>query len=131
MFKSFFTWWNGASLGTYFHIGRRGVKVGQDEFGNTYYEARDNKCSYDNRKRRWVIYKGYADASKVPAEWHGWLHYTFDELPSQNPLPRKVWEKDHEPNMTGTVAAWRPKGSLSRTGARPRATGDYQPWTPE
>lgn len=131
MFKSFFTWWNGATFGAYFHIGRRGVKVGEDEFGNTYYEARDNSCSYDGRKRRWVIYKGYADASKVPADWHGWLHYTFDELPSQNPLPRKVWEKDHEPNLTGTVAAWRPKGSLSRTGQRPRATGDYQPWTPE
>ena len=131
MFKSFFTWWNGATFGAYFHIGRRGVKVGEDQFGNTYYEARDNSCSYDGRKRRWVIYKGYADASKVPAEWHGWLHYTFDELPSQTPLPRKAWEKDHEPNLTGTLGAWRPRGSLSRSGQRPRATGDYQPWTPE
>lgn len=131
MLKAIFTWWNGAALGARFHIGRRGVKVGEDALGNSYYEARDNSDSYDHRKRRWVIYSGYAEASKVPAEWHGWLHYTFDELPTDNPLPRQVWEKDHEPNLTGTLGAWRPKGSLSRSGVRPRATGDYQPWTPE
>ena len=131
MLRAIFTWWNGATIGARFHIGRRGSKVGEDAFGNTYYEAHDNKDSYGDHKRRWVIYKGYADASKVPAEWHGWLHYTFDDLPTDNPLPRKAWEKDHIPNLTGTVYAWRPKGSISRTGSRPHATGDYQPWTPE
>lgn len=129
--KAIFTWWNGAALGTRFHIGRRGVKVGEDDFGNTYYEARDTQDSYDGRKRRWVIYNGYADASKVPAEWHGWLHYTFDEVPTDDPLPRQSWETDHQPNLTGTTAAWRPKGSLSKGGARPHATGDYQAWSPE
>jgi NADH:ubiquinone oxidoreductase subunit len=24
-------------------------------------------------ERRWVIYNGYADASKVPPGWRGWL----------------------------------------------------------
>jgi len=129
--RAIFTWWNGASLGTRFHIGRRAVKVGQDDLGNTYFEARDTKDSYDNRKRRWVIYSGYAEASKVPAEWHGWLHYTFDLPPTEDPLPRKAWEQDHEPNMTGTTGAWRPEGSISRSGKRPHATGDYQAWTPE
>jgi NADH:ubiquinone oxidoreductase subunit len=132
MLKHIFTWWNGASFGALFHIRRRGVKVGSDDYGNTYYEARDDKDSYDKgRKRRWVIYSGYADASKVPAEWHGWLHYTFDDLPTAESLPSKAWEKDHIPNLTGTVNAWRPKGSISRTGARPHATGDYQAWTPD
>jgi NADH:ubiquinone oxidoreductase subunit len=42
-----------------------------------------------------------------------------------------VWEKDHLPNLTGTLEAWRPTGSISRTGERPRATGDYQAWTPD
>ena len=66
MLKSIFTWWNGATFGARFHIGRRGVEVGQDAFGNRYYEARDDRDSYDvGRKRRWVIYQGYADASKV------------------------------------------------------------------
>lgn len=129
--KAIFTWWNGATLGQRFHIGRRGVFVGQDDFGNRYFEARDASDSYDAHKRRWVIYDGYAEASKVPAEWSGWLHYTFDEPPTTNPLPRRSWEKDHIPNLTGTVHAWRPKGSLARGGERAVATSDYQPWKPE
>jgi NADH:ubiquinone oxidoreductase subunit len=129
--KKIFTWWNGAAFGTAFHIGRRGVKVGEDGFGNVYYEARDARDSYGEHKRRWVIFKGYAEASKVPPEWHGWLHYTFDEPPTAQNLPRKAFEKDHLPNLTGTLNAWRPKGSITRTGVRPHATGDYQPWTPE
>lgn len=128
--KTLLTWWNGATVGTLFTVAKRGRKVGEDEFGNRYYESRDT-VSYDGRKRRWVIYNGYADASKVPPDWHGWLHYTFDELPSETPLTRKVWEKDYLPNLTGTPMAWRPQGALSRTGERPAATGDYEAWSPE
>ena len=131
MLKAIFTWWNGGTFGTKFHIKRRSVKIGQDQLGNTYYEARDTKDAYDGRKRRWVIYSGYAEASKVPAEWHGWLHYTFDQPPTVDPLLRQSWETDHQPNMTGTTSAWRPAGSISQSGERPRATGDYQAWTPE
>jgi NADH:ubiquinone oxidoreductase subunit len=129
--KSIFTWWNGATIGARFHIGRRGVYVGQDELGNKYYEAKDNSDSYDGRKRRWVIFNGYAEASKVTPDWHGWLHYTFDEPPTAEPLLRRSWEKDHEPNLTGTIHAYKPEGALSRGGERQRATGDYQAWTPE
>ncbi|MDB5453963.1 MAG: dehydrogenase [Caulobacteraceae bacterium] len=131
MLKKIFTWWNGAALSTAFHIGRRGLKVGEDAFGNSYYEARDASDSYGDHKRRWVIYTGYAEASKVPPEWHGWLHYTFDEPPTQGNLPSPKFEKEHVPNLTGTLNAWRPKGSIAREGSRPHATGDYQPWKPE
>ena len=131
MLKSIFTWWNGATLGVRFTVGRRGVFIGEDSGGNRYYEAKDASDSYDAHKRRWVIYKGYAEASKVPPEWHGWLHYTFAEPPTVEPLKRRSWEKDHIPNLTGTVEAWRPVGSIARAGERPRATGDYQAWRPE
>jgi len=130
VFKTLLTWWNGATLGTLFTVAKRGRKVGEDEFGNRYYESRDN-VSYDGRKRRWVIFNGYAEASKVSPDWHGWLHYTFDEPPSDAPLPRKAWEKDYLPNLTGTPMAWRPQGSLARSGERPAATGDYEAWSPE
>jgi NADH:ubiquinone oxidoreductase subunit len=130
--KTIFTWWNGATPGIYFTIARRGVFVGQDDFGNRYYEAKDTKDSYDHdRKRRWVVFKGYADASKVPPEWHGWLHHTFDEPPTRQPLLRKPWEKDHLPNLSGTIYAYRPKGAIARGGERQRATGDYEAWKPE
>ena len=131
MLKAIFTWLNGATIGARFTIGRRGVLVGEDAGGNRYYEAKDNSDSYDGRRRRWVIYKGYAEASKVPPEWNGWLRYTYDETPTLSPLPRQTWEKDHLPNLTGTVLAWRPNGSISRLGVRPEATGDYQAWKPD
>ena len=81
-----FTWWNGQTLNTRWHTARNGELVGQDEFGNSYYQTKgarvDPALGY---VRRWVIYKGYAEASKVPAEWHGWLHHTFDEPPTAAP----------------------------------------------
>lgn len=125
-----FTWWNGATIGTLFTIAKRADLVGSDELGNRYYQSRDNK-SYDGRKRRWVVYNGYAEASKVSPDWHGWLHYTFEEPPTEAPLPRRRWEKDHQPNLTGTPLAWRPPGSLAAEGVRPAATGDYEAWKPE
>ena len=132
MLKKIFTWWNGATIGIHFTTARRGVLIGEDDFGNRYYEARDDRDSYDRgRKRRWVIYKGYADASKVPPEWHGWLHYTFDEPPTVEPFKIKSWEKPHVPNLTGTINAYKPAGALSRGGERQKATADYEAWTPK
>lgn len=129
--KAIFTWWNGATIGVRFTIGRRGRFIGSDEFGNRYFEARDAKDSYDGRRRRWVIFQGYAEATKVPPDWHGWLHHTFSDPPTVAPLPRQAWETEYLPNLTGTVEAWRPAGSLTRTGERPPATGDYEAWRPE
>ena len=128
---SIFTWWNGATIGATLQIRKGGRLVGEDESGNRYYETVDPRWNYDGRNRRFVIYNGYADASKVGADWHGWLHHTFAEPPTTAPLKRRVWEKDHLPNLTGTTSAWRPKGSIARLGERPQATGDYEAWRPE
>jgi NADH:ubiquinone oxidoreductase subunit len=129
--KNIFTWWNGATIGIRFTLGRRGVFIGKDELGNSYYEAKDAKDSYDGRKRRYVVYNGYAEASKVSPDWHGWLHHTFEQPPTVEPLKRQSWERDHIPNLTGTVHAWRPQGSIARSGERQKATGDYEAWRPE
>jgi NADH:ubiquinone oxidoreductase subunit len=128
MFKALFTWWNGATLGARFDIGRRASLVGMDEQGNRYFEER--KPSLEGRKRRYVIYNGLAEASRVPPDWHGWMHHTFDQPPTTAPLPRKSWEKPHRANLTGTLGAYRPKGSLAEGGARADSSGDYESWTP-
>jgi NADH:ubiquinone oxidoreductase subunit len=47
----------------------------------------------------------------------------------ENYKPRE-WEKPHEPNLTGSAAAYRPKGSVLTNEHRPRVTGDYDAWTP-
>lgn len=128
MFKVF-TWWNGISPGGWFDVKRRSEQVGTDAYGNRYFE--DRKVSVEGRKRRYVIYKGLAEPSKVPAEWHGWLHYTSDTVPNEDTDQRKSWETDHKPNMTGTVFAYRPKGSLREGGDRREADADYEAWKPD
>jgi NADH:ubiquinone oxidoreductase subunit len=118
------TWWNGATPGTYLNTWFRGTRVGEDVFGNRYFASKDGK-------RRWVLYKGLAEPSKVPPEWHGWLHHIVPEPPIVAPPKVKPWEREHQPNWTGTAMAYRPPGSLLSLGERPKATGDYEAWKPE
>jgi len=131
MLMKLFTWWNGATLGAMFDIKRRSDYVGEDAFGNRYFEDRKSSMGVENYKRRYVIYKGLAEPSKVPADWHGWLHHTFDEPPTEAPLLRKDFELDHKPNMTGTLYATKPKGALSEKGKRQDTYADYESWSPD
>ena len=124
-----FTWWDGATIGTLLDSWRHGVEVGSDAQGNRYFRAR--KKSADGRERRWVIYHGSNDASRVPSEWHGWLHGAFDDVPESRLPPARVWETDYTPNATGTGAAYLPQGALQRGGRRAAATGDYEAWSPD
>ncbi len=128
-FAKIFTWWDGATLGTLWWSLKNGEHVGTDGQGNRYYRTRNLKAG--QRERRWVIYNGPNDASRVPSEWHGWLHGSYDELPESHLPPPRIWEADYTPNATGTVAAYRPAGALERGGRRSAATGDYESWTPD
>ncbi|TNB47897.1 NADH:ubiquinone oxidoreductase subunit NDUFA12 [Martelella lutilitoris] len=122
-----FTWWNGSTIGTDLFTRRFGKKVGEDQFGNVYYEG---GMSTYGLKRRWVIYNGYADASTIPPGWHGWMHHRTDTPPTKAAYTAREWEKPHNPNLTGTALAYRPKGSLAVQGERNKVTGDYDAWTP-
>ncbi|KJS39338.1 MAG: NADH dehydrogenase [Hyphomonas sp. BRH_c22] len=129
MLNQIFTWWSGITVGASFDIKRRSGHVGTDEYGNRYFE--DRKASIEGRHRRYVMYKGLAEPSKVPADWHGWLHHTVNEPPTHMPLERRDWETDHTPNMTGTPYATKPKGSMSGGGTRQKSDSDYEAWTPD
>jgi len=59
------------------------------------------------------------------------MHYTYDKPPTEAPLPRKSWEKPHKANLTGTLGAYRPKGSLAEGGERAASSGDYEAWKPD
>jgi len=122
--RMIFAWWHHATFGTLTTIWFSGTYVGTDKFGNRYYQSKKGK-------RRWVTYAGTVEASRVPPDWHGWLHHTFDDPPTKAPFKENSWEKEHAPNLTGTADAYRPEGSLTKGGVRPPATGDYQAWKPE
>ena len=130
LFNDLFTWWHEATLSTKLYTNSRGQLVGEDDHGNRYYEDPNNKGPAD-RPRRWVIYKGLAEASKVPPDWFGWLHYTVDTPPTEEVYHPRPWQKPHVENMTGTPLAYRPPGSLVGEMRRPKGDGEYQPWNAE
>ncbi len=119
---SLLTWYHAETLGTRIFTWRKGVKVGEDDRGNVYYRTRDDR-------KRWVIYPGEPEATKVGPDWHGWLHRMYDEPPSERPLAHKPWEKPHHENLTGTDLAYVPPGSLRHKPA-PVEPCDYEAWRP-
>jgi NADH:ubiquinone oxidoreductase subunit len=121
-FKRIFTWWDGQTYGTQLWSARHGVLVGEDDQGNTFFRNKDDT-------RRWVLYNGDNEASRIAPDWHGWLHRTWDEAPSERPMRHKPWEQPHVPNLTGTALAYAPQGSIRR--AEPLDRKDYESWTPE
>lgn len=124
----------GITLGTRLYTWLYGEQVGRDSAGNCYYRAKKGGGRVHNdslrHERRWVIYKGEVEASRIPPEWHAWLHHTSDEIPPEGGPERRPWQKDHLPNLTGSEAAYRPPGHTLKGGQRDKATGDYEPWTP-
>lgn len=106
---------------------RRGGYIGADDVDNRYYQQRVTAAGA--RPRRWVVYAGAPDASTIGPEWHAWLHHLTDA-----PLPdtgRKLWQKPHQANLTGTAESYRPPGHDYEGGNRAHASGDYQSWTPD
>ena len=118
-----FAWWTGNTIGTRLFTWRFGSKVGEDAFGNVYYQTEDGK-------RRWVIYRDQSEASLVPPEWHGWLHYTVDVPPTEEAYRPRAWQKAYEPNQTGTPQVYRPPGSILNPDAGKLPQRDYEPWQP-
>ncbi len=117
-----FTWWHGQTFGTQLWTWRKGIKVGEDAQGNIFYTNAD-------RSRRWVIFNGDIEASRIDPEWHGWLHHTWDKTPSDAPFTHKPWEKAHQENLTGTMAAYAPDGSMRKAVTADRS--DYEAWSPK
>ena len=70
-----------SQVGTLLRTFLQGKEVGHDQFGNRYFCERGKPRAADGgrvRQKRWVIYKGEPEPTKIPPEWHIWLHYTAD-----------------------------------------------------
>ena len=101
--KQIFTWWHKQTLGTFIYTLFSGKFAGSDSFGNKYY--------YNTKGKRWVIYKNNIEASKIPPEWHAWVHFITPNKLS-NEKKEYAWQKKHQENLTGTKDAHKPQGSL-------------------
>ena len=101
-------------------------KIGEDDYGNKYYEKRNSSRKNNFRKRRFVIYKGIVEASKIPQEWNAWLHHITDDVPISN-KEKPSWMKDHVPNLTGTPFAYEYKDQRDST----KIKNVYSVWKPK
>jgi NADH:ubiquinone oxidoreductase subunit len=100
-----------------FFIKKLCQKIGADEFGNEYFQNKIGK--------RFVIYKGIVEPSKIPMEWHSWIHYSSNNLPKKN-TQKFFWQKIHLPNLTGTKGAYSPKNSVNK-----KTSSRYEAWKAE
>jgi len=103
-FKQIFIWWHRQTFGTFIYTLLKGKFVGSDEFGNKYYSS--------SKGKRWVIYKNRVESSKIPPDWHSWIHFLIKDIPSNEKL-KFNWQKKYEENLTGTTRAYKPDGLLS------------------
>ena len=100
LLRKIFTWWNQDTFGTRLKTIFFGKLVGTDELGNKYYESKNGK--------RWVIYNGEVDASKIPVEWYSWIHFTPNKIEKDHNPKKYQWQKSHQANLTGTEKAYFP-----------------------
>tara|TARA_B100002052_G_C15352526_1_gene363265 strand:- start:96 stop:455 length:360 start_codon:yes stop_codon:yes gene_type:complete len=98
--KQIFTWWNHQTLGTRIYTLIFGKLKGKDYFGNKYYQNKSGK--------RWVVYNGEVDATKIPNEWFSWMHYLNNKIEHDQELKKFSWQKQSVPNQTGTIKAYHP-----------------------
>ena len=115
----------GIKLYTYF----KGFFVGKDKYWNKYYSNKKDP-TLENAKR-WVIFEGKVEASKVPSHWHSWLHKTTNN-PPVNYNHKYKWQKDHIENKTGTSEAYYPSSHpLSKGIKDDNIKKEYEAWKPD
>ena len=117
--KQIFTWWHKQTLGTFIYTLFTGKIIGRDQFGNKYYS--------NSKGRRWVIYKDNIESSKIPPNWHSWIHFLKINKPSTGEK-KFSWQKQYEENLTGTARAYKPEGSL--TSGLKKNMKKYEIWKP-
>ena len=101
-------------------------KIGEDSYGNKYFYKKNSSPRNNFRERRFVIYKGVVEASKIPQEWNAWLHHMTNNIPVSNEK-RPRWIKNHVPNLTGTPYAYEYKDKKDKM----KIKNIYSRWSPK
>jgi NADH:ubiquinone oxidoreductase subunit len=109
----------------------KGKFIGKDRYGNCYYTERFLIKSKDSKlARRWVMFKGFAEGSKISPEWHAWLHHTTAQIPNEKTTTVYGWQKPYHPNLTGTPHAYRPNSANEKLQLDKVFLTHYTPWNP-
>ena len=97
---------------------------GKDEFGNTFYQER----KISSKPKRIVRYNGQVESSKIPPEWHSWLHHTDKKCPANYKIKKYDWQKQHLPNLSGTIHSYKPDFKKNK---KSNSENYYQSWNPK
>ena len=116
-FKQIFTWLHKQKVGTFIYTLFVGKFVWKDQFGNKYYK--------NSKGKKWVIYYDNIEASKIPPEWHLWIHSGTVKIP-QSTEKNFSWQKKYEENLTGTERSYKPEGSLANN--QKKNMKKYETW---
>jgi NADH:ubiquinone oxidoreductase subunit len=116
-----------ASIGTKIATWLFAKEVGKDQFNNKYYQSKNKNA--EGKLKRFVIYNGINEPTKVPPLWHSWLHYLSDVIPIVE--SNYTWQKESVPNLTGTTYSYKQPRHADNNFNRPNVTGDYQAWNPK
>eukprot|EP01119_Soliformovum_irregulare_P002112 TRINITY_DN121_c0_g3_i1.p1 TRINITY_DN121_c0_g3~~TRINITY_DN121_c0_g3_i1.p1 ORF type:complete len:164 (-),score=36.45 TRINITY_DN121_c0_g3_i1:45-536(-) len=85
---------------------RPGRQVGEDVYGNRYYE---NRNVTDGRQRFVEFAKeNDAEATQIPPEWHSWLHRSGDLPGERLKQEEPIFHLEHKQNLTGTARRYTP-----------------------
>ena len=118
MIKQIFTWWNSQTTGTFINTIFFGRLIGKDQAGNKYYENKKGK--------RWVIYNGEINASKIDSDWYSWIHYQTNVRPTERIQKKYFWQKPHKDNKTGTSDSYKPNEISKKS----KKFKKYESWKP-
>ncbi|KAF9535004.1 NADH ubiquinone oxidoreductase subunit NDUFA12-domain-containing protein [Crepidotus variabilis] len=106
-------WWRQLQ---YIGDAKSGALIGQDQFGNKYFENRNGEEEVPGR-HRWVDFAQHDyNASQVPPEWHSWLQHIRKEAPTNDPVIQNLtppWKAPYYENLTGTRGAYRPYNTVA------------------
>ena len=118
-----FAWWTGNTIGTRLFTWRYGTRVGEDSFGNVYYQTKDGK-------RRWVIYRGPIRSLAGSAGMARLAALHRGRAADRRNLQGQALAAILCAEPTGTPEAYRPPGSILNPDAGKVIPRDYEPWQP-
>ncbi|KAI0375709.1 NDUFA12-domain-containing protein [Pilatotrama ljubarskyi] len=115
-------WWRQMQ---YIGDAKSGRFVGQDQFGNRYYENLNPEEEIPGR-HRWVDYAQHEyNATQVPPEWHSWIHHIRKDPPTEDRVMQNLspsWKAPWTENLTGTRGAYKTYNTT-----KPK----YEAWQPK
>ena len=83
------------------------TKVGEDKYGNKYYEL-NLKDSF-GRKKRYCYFNGKIEATKIAPEWHPFMHHQIHAKDVVKTIKQYKWQRFALPNLTLSKVKYLPQ----------------------